>query len=83
MIPSGKHEIKAYIFHIALDVAEGTTKKLKGSTSTAVTWADGKFFDDTNSSDKTGQMRSISKKVLAKYKTQEYLLNTFSSVKNK
>lgn len=50
------------MFHIALDVAEGTTKKLKGSTSIAVTWADGKLFDDTGSSNKTDQMRSISKK---------------------
>lgn len=62
MTPPGKHENEAYMFHIALDVAEGTTKKLNGSTSTAVTWADGKFFDDTGSSDKTDKMRSISKK---------------------
>lgn len=40
------------MFHIALDVAEGTTRKLKGSTSTAVTWADAKFFDYSGSSDK-------------------------------
>lgn len=83
MTPSGVHENRAYMFHIALDVAEGTTKKLKGSTSTAVTWEDGKFFDDTGSSDKTDQMRSISKKVLAKNKIQKYLLNTCFSVKNK
>lgn len=83
MTPSGKHENKACMFHIALDVAEGTTKKLKGSTSIAVTWADGKFFDDTGSSNKTDQMRSISKKVLLKNKIQIYLLNTFSSLKKK
>lgn len=83
MTPSGKHGNKAYMFHIALDVAEGTTKKLKGSTSIAVTWADGKLFDDTGSSNKTDQMRSISKKVLGKNKIQKYLLNTLFSVKNK
>lgn len=68
------------MLHIALDVAEGTTKKLKGSTSTTVTWADSKFLDDTSSSDKADKMRSISK---AKNKIQNYLLNTISSVKNK
>lgn len=40
MRPSGKHKNKAYRFHIALDIAESRIKKLKGSTSTAVTWAD-------------------------------------------
>lgn len=69
MTPS-KHENKAYMFHIALHIAEGTTKKLKGSTSIAVTRTDGKFFDDIGSSNITDQMRSISKKVLAKNKFQ-------------
>lgn len=53
MTSSAKHENKAYILHITLDVAEGTTKKLRGNTSTAVTWVDGKFLED--------QIRNLSK----------------------
>lgn len=66
MTPSGKHGNKAYMFHIALDVAEGTTKKLKGSTSIAVTWADGKLFDDTGSSNKTDPNEEYLKKSASK-----------------
>lgn len=61
MTPSGKHENKAYILHVALDVTEGTTKKLRCKRSTAVTWVDGKSLEDKESSDKIDQMRNISK----------------------
>ena len=62
MLPSGKHENNVYILHVALDVAEGTAKKLRRNTSTAVTRVDGKFLEDKGFSDKIDQMRNISKK---------------------
>lgn len=84
MTRSGKHENKAYILHVALDAAEGTTKKLRGNTSTAMTWVDGKFLENKSSSDKIDQMRNLSKKCYQKIGgIQKYLLNTFLLIKNK
>lgn len=84
MMPSGKQENKAYILHVVLDVAEGTTKKLRGNTSTAMTWVDGKFSEDKGSSDKIDQMRNLSKKCYQKIGgIQKYILNTFLPIKNK
>jgi len=75
MTPSGKHENKAYILHVAL---------LRGNTSTAVTWVDGKFLADTGSSDKTIQMGNLSEKGYQKIGgIQNYLSNTFLPIKNK
>lgn len=78
MRPSGKHKNKAYI---ALDIAESTIKKLKGSTSTAVTWADSLITQALLI--KLTKWGVSQKKVLAKNKIPKYLLNTSSYVKNK
>lgn len=83
MTPSSKHENKAYGLHVALDVTEGTTKKLRCKRSSAVTWVDGKFLEDKESSDKIDQMRNISKECYQKIGgIQKNLLNTFLPIKN-
>lgn len=84
MTPSGKHENKAYILHVALDVAEGKIKKLRGNTSSAVTQVDGKFLEDKCFSYKIDHMRNTSKKCYEKIGgIQKYHFNTFLPLKNK
>lgn len=57
MSPS-KHENKAHILHRALDAAEGTIKKPRGNTNTAMTEVDGKLLEDKGFFDKINQMRT-------------------------